>query len=207
VNLILRKLEKKNKINLIDLFRRLGVVNVNSANDHSTNNAEGLLRLLLERIQKNGLPIEEAFRHFDSDGDGIVSEEELLEGLEKLNIFENIPNWKLQIPVIVNKFDTNGDNSLNLKEFFGFLGITDYSPNTIQKMTKIFALSTDKGLSIVDIFTELDSDNTGVLTAENIKEGLSTLGIYIYLYLYNYLYSYLINIHITLCIYLVRNIW
>lgn len=76
----------------------------------------------------------------------------------------------------MKKFDVNGDNSLNLKEFFNFLGITDYSPNTIQKMTKIFALSTDKGLTIDDIFNELDSNNTNELTAENIKEGLTILG-------------------------------
>lgn len=93
VNLVLKKLEKNNKINLIDLFKRLGVSNItsnnnnNSNSNHSSNNAEGLLRLLLEKIQKNGLPVEDIFRHFDSDGDGVVSEDELLEGLEKLNIF------------------------------------------------------------------------------------------------------------------------
>jgi hypothetical protein len=34
--------------------------------------AEELLRLLLEQVQRNGLAVDEAFRHFDTDGNGYL---------------------------------------------------------------------------------------------------------------------------------------
>lgn len=138
--------------------------------------AEFLLRLLLEKVQKNGVAVDHAFRHFDTNGDGFISKKELEEGLRGLSIFDSIPQWTSQLPAIVAKFDKSGDGQVSLREFFNFLGIKDYAPNIIQRLTKIFAIATQKGLSFQDIFIELDEDKNGKLDANEIVQGLNKLG-------------------------------
>ena len=129
-------------------------------------------------MQKKGLSVDEAFRHFDTDGNGFISSSELEEGLSLLGIFddENISNWKIQVPDIVRKFDRSGNGTVSLKDFFAFLGAEDYVPNVIQRMTKIFSLATEKGLTFKDIFDELDEDKNGILDALDLKKGLHRLG-------------------------------
>jgi len=138
--------------------------------------AEGLIRMLLEKVQSNGVAVDEAFRHFDKNGDGSITKHELIEGLTKLRIFDNTPNWKKQMPPLLKKFDKNGDGEVSLREFFHFLGIKEYAPDIIQRMTKIFAAAAQKKVSVKDIFEHLDKDNSGQLDAEEIEEGLKALG-------------------------------
>jgi len=137
---------------------------------------EEILRILFEKIQTNGAEVIESFRHFDTDGDGSISKKELMEGLSKLGIFNNIPNWKKQIPLLIKKIDVDGDDDIQLREFFALLNITDYSPNIIQRMTKIFAIVTQKKVSIKDIFKHLDTDNSGQLDSNELEKGLKSLG-------------------------------
>lgn len=138
--------------------------------------AEYLLKLLLEKARSNGVAVDQAFRHFDANGDGFISRQELEEGLSKLNIFNEIPGWKNEIPAIVRKFDSSGDGMVSLPEFFAHLGIKDYAPNIIQRLTKIFAVATMKGLSFKDIFMELDTDQSGSIDEQELLEGLKKLG-------------------------------
>ena len=77
---------------------------------------------------------------------------------------------------MILKFDKTGDGNVSLKEFFAFLGAEDYVPNIIQKMTKIFAIATEKGLSFKDIFSELDGNKDGQLDSLELKKGLQSLG-------------------------------
>ena len=131
----------------------------------------------MEKVQKNGLAVDEAFRHFDVDGNGFISCGELEEGLSQLGIFDNIniKNWRSQIPAIIKKFDQSGDGNVSLREFFSFLGLgkESYVPNIVQRMTKIFVLATEKGLSFHDIFTELDEDNDGKLDGKELRKSLA----------------------------------
>ena len=137
---------------------------------------EEILRILFEKIQTNGAEVIESFRHFDTDGDGSISKQELIEGLSKLGIFNNVPNWKKQIFLLMKKIDVDGDGDIQLREFFALLNITDYSPNIIQRMTKIFAIATQKKVSINDIFKHLDTDNSGQLDSNELEKGLKSLG-------------------------------
>lgn len=138
--------------------------------------AEYILKLLLQQAQSNGVQIDQVFRHFDTNGDGSISREELVSGMQKLELFDGVPNWKQQIPAIVRKFDVSGDGLVSLREFFTFLGIKDYAPNIIQRLTKIFSVATEKGLSFEVIFHELDTDKTGTIDAKELESGLVKLG-------------------------------
>lgn len=140
-------------------------------------NAEDLLRLLMEKAQAHGLQVDAIFRHFDANGDGSIGGKELEQGLDQLELFNGIPGWKQQLPAIIKQFDTSGDGLVSLKEFFKFLGIKeDYAPNIVQRLTKIFAIATDKGLSFKTIFEELDADKNNTLDASELMSGLQKMG-------------------------------
>ena len=135
---------------------------------------ESLLRVIISRVKEKGVDIEATFRHFDTDGNGILTKEELEEGLTKLQIFDSISDWKSQIPDMVDKFDSSRDGGMQIKEFLAYVGI-DYAPNVIQKMTKIFAIALEKSLSIEDIFQEL-SGGSKFITAQELLDGLKKFG-------------------------------
>lgn len=136
---------------------------------------EELLRVLLERVQSGGALVTDTFRYFDTNGDGQISRAELEEGFGRLAIFDHIPNYRSQLPALMDKFDNSGDGVISLKEFFSFLGIKSYTPDIIQRMTKVFAVATEKGLSFRDIFTQLDRDGNGTLDRSEIAAGLNEL--------------------------------
>lgn len=136
--------------------------------------AEELLKLLVDKARSdNGISFDQTFRYFDADGNGSISEEELEKGIEQLQVFNDIPNWREQIPAMGRKFDPNGDGQISLKEFFAYFGYKDYIPNTIQRLTMIFATA---NVPLREIFKEFDSDGSGYLTAAELKAALKGIG-------------------------------
>jgi Ca2+-binding EF-hand superfamily protein len=135
--------------------------------------AEELLKMLIDKAATDAAGIDQVFRHFDSDGNGSITEEELTKGLENLRIFDAIPNWKSQVPEIMSHFDSSGDGSVSLSEFFKFLGAEKYIPNIIQKMTKVFAKSK---LPLQTIFDLFDPTKVGSIRGPQLQKGLGEIG-------------------------------
>lgn len=125
-------------------------------------------------MQASGVFVDESFRHFDTNGDGSITHKEFAQALAKLNIFSSIPNYQAQLPALIKKFDANGDGDISLKEFYTYLGIV-YTPNIVQRLTKIFAVCATKNVSVKDIFGHLDTDKSGTLDAAELKVGLKSL--------------------------------
>lgn len=167
-----------------EIFLRLGMriadkgqsKESSSGSSTSTMTADEILKVLLDRLHNaKGVSIEEVFRQFDTNGDGDLSTAELEEGLSKIGLLENIPNWRKQIPLIAKKFDTSGDGMVNLKEFMAYVGV-DYLPNVLQRLTKIFAVVIDSNrLTFQDIFKELDTDGNGKLDCDELHSALVKL--------------------------------
>ena len=137
---------------------------------------EELLRILIDRCKAKGSSVSETFRHFDSDGDGLITHSDLEEGLDKLGIFDNITHWREQIPAMAAKIDTAHHGLISLHDFFEFLGDPSYAPNIIQKMTKIFALAIERGMTYDTIFNTIDHNKTGKISVEELHKGLVDLG-------------------------------
>ena len=165
-------------LSLLKLTAKPTAASKEKEEDAIVNMAEDLLRVLVERVTTKGLSITEAFRGFDLDGDGSISQDELKEGFSKLGIFENIPNWEAAIPAIVKKFDKSGDGCVELKEFFKELfGVKDYAANIVQDLTKIFATAMDShGMSIQDIFSEWDTTGRGFIDVAELNDALLKMG-------------------------------
>ena len=168
----------RGKVAFLRVFRNLGIPPPEKLKPADQLDAEAVLRMLLAQVQEKGLPIAEAFRHFDADGNGSISCAEFEDCLGKLGVFDDakMKDWRQQIPRIIAKFDKDRDGQLQLPEFLAFLGIKDYAPDVIQRMTKVFAVAADKGVSFDDIFTVFDTDESGNMSAKELLTGLQTLG-------------------------------
>ena len=162
----------KHKSGSITIDDFLSFLGIKSADEGETMDAEQMLRRLVEKAQRIGADIDTTFRHFDVNGDGTLTQTELEEGLAKLKIFDGIPKWKKQIPGLIKKFDKDGDGTIQLKEFLTHLGIHNYEPNLIQHLTRI-CIKSREDLSIDEIFSELDAQNKGELSAADLRQGLA----------------------------------
>lgn len=165
--------EGQSKISVLHFLRYLSIFGA-AEGGSSGSSVEDLLKVLLDRVQRDGISVDQAFRHFDADGNGAISQQELIDGLSQLRVFDSIPNWKKEIPLIVKRFDKDGDGSVSLPEFFKYLNVT-YSPNILQKLTRIFAAVADKH-SLSGIFSEFDTDKDGQITAEEMQRGIESIG-------------------------------
>ena len=171
--------EGRGKVAFLRVFQGLGIPPPEKLKMASGQvDVEAMMRMLLAQVQEKGLPVAEAFRHFDTDGNGSISRDEFEAGLSKLGIFDDskMKDWRTQIPKLIAKFDKNNDGDLQLSEFLSFLGIKDYAPNVIQRMTKVFAVAAEKGASFDDIFTVFDADGNGNMSATELLSGLQKLG-------------------------------
>lgn len=183
-----KALQANGKFSFGSLLRHLGIeYNGDSSDNGEADNVktstrreeltpEYLLRQVIEHTTQHGIAVDEAFRHFDSDGNGSISGQEFIEAFEQLQIFNNIPNWKSQIPALVARFDSSGDGDVQLKEFFEFLGVKSYSPNIEQRMTKIFAVAIDSGMTFDSIYENFDKDGDGLMTVTELYDCLKQLG-------------------------------
>ena len=163
----------KHKSGSITIDDFLAFIGIKSADEEGEQlDAEQMLRRLVEKAQRIGADIDTTFRHFDVNGDGTLTQTELEEGLRKLKIFDGIPKWEKQIPGLIKKFDKDGDGTIQLKEFLTHLGIHNYEPNLIQHLTRICVKSREE-LSIDDIFSELDAQGKGELSAADLRQGLA----------------------------------
>ena len=137
-----------------------------------------MMRLLLAQMQEKGLPVVETFRHFDPDGNGFISRIEFEAGLSKLGIFDDskMKDWRTRIPQLMKPLYTNKHGDLQLSKFLSFLGIEDYAPNVVQRMTEVFADAAENGSSFDDVFTVFAADGNGSMSATALLAGLQKLG-------------------------------
>lgn len=78
---------------------------------------------LRQIVHSSGIGAEEAFKHFDKDGDGSISRDELAAGLRELPGLEDITNS--DAGGLARLYDDDGDNQISLDEFTRQLGASD----------------------------------------------------------------------------------
>ena len=73
--IILRELVNDDASGVLDAHQFLAHIKLSSANGTSRDSVETLLKGILELVQAKGVAIDEAFRHFDTDGMAAFSSE------------------------------------------------------------------------------------------------------------------------------------
>jgi len=175
IKAFLSKLDKQNSgyIDFEELVSALGF------EESSGNDLASLLQLIIERAEGKGADIIKIFRSIDIDGNGLISSTELLSGLKQMKIItsDNEDMFQSQLPAFMKKFDEDKEGTISLREFLKFLGINEYVPSIIQRMTKSFAVAISKSLTFEDIFKQLDSNKNGSLDMNELGKSLRNMGV------------------------------
>lgn len=74
------------------------------------------LELLSDHLQKQNISIEEFHKRLDTDGDGVVDENEWLEGVGRIVDFRQANLNRESLKQIFKKIDVNGDGCLTVNE-------------------------------------------------------------------------------------------
>nr|CDS26624.1 Calcium binding protein [Hymenolepis microstoma] len=97
------------------------------------------------------------FYHMDTDGNGSLSREEI----EKCLIDSHLP--KSRVGEFLSLFDSDGDGVVTLDEYERALGLKEVPTTTIDEWR--------------NTFLEMDTDNSGTLTVQEIHTGLLKIGV------------------------------
>ncbi|KAL7058783.1 hypothetical protein AAHC03_013663 [Spirometra sp. Aus1] len=97
------------------------------------------------------------FYDMDKSGDGYLSKDELEECMKQSGLSSD------KVKEFLSLFDGDGDGKVSLDEYEHALGLKDVPPSTQDQW--------------VATFHEMDADNSGQLTAQEVYEGLKRSGV------------------------------
>eukprot|EP01041_Mallomonas_annulata_P001319 gene1319-2541_t len=136
-------------------------------------------RDMLRAALAKGLKMDQIFAHFDKDGGGSISTEELTAGLKKMPHFKSMSSSEIQ--GLVQMIDADGSNDISLNEFRAFLdlnagiGQTQSQNSLVLKLQTVFRTAADKGLSVDQIFAHFDKDGGGSVSTDELATGLKKM--------------------------------
>jgi len=160
---------------------------------HQYRDADNILRAVADTMNSHGWKFSSVFERFDTDGDGVVDEHELGEGLAELGVGVT-PAVAARL---MRQFDTNGDGVLQKYEFLRMLHVVDKATSAhaegdgaalaaVQRaispeMTSVIAgLSSfiyDGGRKARAVFRRLDATGNKKVGLAEFIDGLQEMGI------------------------------
>jgi len=104
-----------------------------TGSDSSRGVSENVERIL-EMLQKNRYELESLFRHFDLNGDELISVSEFKEGIESLQQCSgNLSFTDEDIDALIKHIDTNHDDQISYAEFFNGFRLADPQLHQLQQ--------------------------------------------------------------------------
>ena len=104
---------------------------------------------------KHGVPLDAAFREWDSNRDGMISPSELRSGLDSLGVFKGVQDADAQ--KLLNRIDLDASGNLSLAEFLRFAGC-NYVAVLARRLRTILLAAEGKGTTLEAAFREWDSE-------------------------------------------------
>ena len=147
--------------------------------------ADDVLDVLRNWFNNTGIDAKMLFSKFDSDSDGSINDDELRDGLLKMNLADLPPS---QIDRLISEVDTDGDGVISLEELVAAINgeelsesddvqdepsgkAKDYSENVLDRVMKKHEISDkDKFLSFA---ADYDENNNDYLTEAELKKAAS----------------------------------
>ena len=140
-----------------------------------TSSIQEKLKRVLEKARNKGVAFEDAFKHFDSNGDGKLSIQECTKGLKSIGMVVKSDEEMKDLFVTL---DVDGDGFVEMDEFLKFLdqnACSEISPIEM-KMHQVLLKAREKGMDIEKIFEHFDKDGNGEITFDECRQGLSEIG-------------------------------
>lgn len=147
---------------------------------------ERLKKLLLQAKQQ-GVDIKNSFGHFDADGSGEVTRDELRSGLLALGIFNDITSSELDN--VLNELDSDSSGMISFREFTALIddpqsskadkndNEEDSNNSTISKLQQLISAAISQGLSIESCFAHFDKNMDGKISTKEFKTAMIELGL------------------------------
>lgn len=151
----------------------------------------GQLQALFQKAMAQGVNVEQCFAHFDGDGDGEITREELKEGLKKLECFDSVAEDQLN--AMLQRLDEDNSGQVSLDEFRALIkgesiwldgkamGLrkppNPSKENVLKKLRDLLKAASDKGLSIKACFQEFDQDKNGIINYQEFINVMKACGI------------------------------
>lgn len=132
---------------------------------------EARIRTMLYRAEELGASVVDAFREFDADSSGGLTESEFIEAL--VNLTDKGVS-AADARALFCHIDKDSSGIVELNEFLGFVG-RDYTDHLVLKLRTLLAAVEKKGTRIADVFAAWDTDNSGLLSRSEVASGLTTL--------------------------------
>mmetsp|Transcript_21966 Transcript_21966/g.35323 ORF Transcript_21966/g.35323 Transcript_21966/m.35323 type:complete len:1069 (+) Transcript_21966:254-3460(+) len=108
-----------NYLEFIDAFR------ADDRNPRSQSWKQGVVQQVSNVLYQNRIHLEAAFRMFDVDGSGTITAQEFQDGMKEINNMMDNSLTNQQIEELRRALDRNGDGTIDYKEFFHGLSISD----------------------------------------------------------------------------------
>ncbi len=122
------------------------------------------LQQLILKAEEKGVTLEECFKHFDKNGDGILNKAEFLQGLEKLGFKNN----KSELNALFKALNADKDSSISYHEFVKFIKY-HHLDDIKAKLQKLILEAEKKGVNIAQSFQHFDKDGNGILTRSEFE--------------------------------------
>ena len=119
---------------------------------------------------------EEAFRRIDTNGDGVLSAEEFATGLQRLTGNDTLTARRLRD--VMQTVDTDGDDSIDWMEFCEIFERSDRAQKVATIIMKTFHREmAQRGASLLEAFDSIDTNGDGVISQQELIEGLRSVGV------------------------------
>jgi Ca2+-binding EF-hand superfamily protein len=112
---------------------------------------------------------DQAFKHFDKNGDGRLSRQEFVSALDQMRVNELTAK---EIDILISSMDIDQDNCIKYKEFVRRLG--RYGVKSITSEEQIIYVLNEairkSGMNLSETFEIIDKEGDGVISKEDFRE-------------------------------------
>ena len=129
------------------------------------------IKALLLKAESLGVSVVDAFKEFDKDGNGRLTEDELHQAFTKML---NHDVSRKDIHDFCKAKDVDGDGTISLSELLHLVG-RDYADHLELKLKRILDDIETRGVRVADAFAAWDSDGDGILQRHDLEHGFSSL--------------------------------
>jgi Ca2+-binding EF-hand superfamily protein len=144
------------------------------------------LRSLVSKAESKGIDVYDIIRSTDKNSGGSAvltseqaqptSSDELMELFSSFDISCDLSLIETAVELFLESMERLRESPVTLSETLRNIGIDECQLTLLQKISKVFAVACDRGLSLESIFSELDKDKSGQISVEEFLLGLKDIG-------------------------------